>query len=192
MKKFNFSITILLFLSIFSCKKTENVLVENTKMSRIESLTNFAQFLIDDFNSEGQLKLKQIDLYLKTHNEEFSITDLKEEGVSQRGKTSLSQLIGQNPLMQVAYPSFAFKTDESFEEHINRIQYFIVLNDDIVLDEVSTLEAFDANGNLVTISSRFDENIRYAVIKINEAFDAIRDGETTSIKGKSIPTSLSS
>lgn len=176
-------------LTYWACEKSE-VKIHPSELSTSEGLHTLAKALIEDQKSEGILKKMQIALYKQTQNEEFMLVDLVEKGIAERTPTIVGQLIAQNPLMEIAYPSFAFQSNETFEQHLSSIQYYVILNEETDLEQVTTLPAYDSNGNSVQISSTFDETIRYAVIRIDEAHDAIREGESLTVKGKSIPTSL--
>lgn len=193
MKKFFvFPILVIAILTYWACNKNDQNFPSQTReeITR-QNLHSFAKLLIEDQKSEGSLRQRQVELNTQTNDQEFLIVDLVKHDVGQRTPTAIESLIAQNPLMEIAYPSFAFQTNETFQQHLNSIQYYVVLDDETDPEEVSTLPAYDANGNYVQISSTFNESIRYAVIKIDEAHDAIRDGENLTVKGKAIPTSLS-
>jgi len=82
---------------------------------------------------------------------------------------------------------------ESFEQHIDRIQYYVVLDSETDPESasVTTLPAYDVNGNAVQIANTFDESVRYAVVSMDEAHDAVVNDAGTTVKGKTKPTSLS-
>ncbi len=177
--------------SYWGCEKNDNAVdTHPSEESTKQALHAFAKLLIADQKSEGELKRRQVELNARTGDQEFMMVDLKEPGTSLRTPSAIDQLLAQNPLMEIAYPSFAFQTSQTFEQHISQIQYYVVLDEDTEPEEVATLPAYDANGNAVQISSTFNENIRYAVVKIDEARDAIVQGALTTIKGKTIPASL--
>jgi len=193
MKKILFFLTLsIAMLTYWACNKNDNNMPsqtseENTK----QSLHSLAKLVIEDRKSGGTLTQRQVALNAKTHEQEFLIVDLIDSQVGLRNPSAIDVLLQQNPLMEIAYPSFAFQTNETFQQHLNSIQYYVVLDDETDPETVSTLPAYDVNGNSVQISSTFNESIRYAVIKIDEAHDAVRDGENLTVKGKAIPTSLS-
>lgn len=178
-------------LTYWACNKNDHSTPTQTSEEITkQALHSFAKLLIEDQKTYGILRQRQVELNKQTNEEEFLIVDLTKSEVGQRTPTAIELLIAQNPLMVIAYPSFAFQTNETFEQHISTIQYYVILDENTDPDEVSSLPAYDAAGNLVQISSTFDETIRYAVVKIDEAYDAVRDGDSLTIKGKSIPSSL--
>lgn len=192
MKKFFvFSILVIAMLTYWACNKNDtSTLIQTSEEVSKQSLHSFAKLLIEDQKAGGFLRQIQVELNKQTHEEEFSIVDLAKSELGERTPTAIESLIAQNPLMQIAYPSFAFQTNETFEQHISNIQYYVILDEDTDPEEVSTLPAYDAAGNAVQISSTFDETIRYAVVKLDEAHDATRTGQSLTIKGKAIPVSL--
>lgn len=121
------------------------------------------------------------------------LVDFIEDEVGLRSPSIIQQLLAQNPLMEIAYPSYAFfESNESLDQHINNIQYYVVLDsqNDPELSSVTTLSAYDANGNAVQISNTFNEDVRYAVIAMDEAHDAVVNDGSTTVKGITKPTSL--
>ena len=190
-KFFVFSILVIAMLTYWACNKNDHSTPTQTSEEITkQSLHSFAKLLIEDQKSDGILRQRQVELNKQTNEEEFLIVDFIKSEVGQRTPSAIELLIAQNPLMEIAYPAFAFQTNETFQQHLNSIQYYVILDDDTDPEDVSTLPAYDANGNSVQISSIFDETIRYAVVKLDEAHDATRTGQSLTIKGKAIPTSL--
>lgn len=156
------------FIGLNSCKK-EELYIHNYK--DIDDFKKVAQ-LFSVADSETRRGI--IQTYHKKGIEEFLLADiLKAEGLSTRYLSTLCDLnsvILENPMITIAYPSFAFH-NESFEKHLSLIDYTVVVFDDP--DKVESLPAFNASGQLVNISSTFDESLRYCVIKYNEAYIAV-------------------
>lgn len=177
--------------TLVACKKSDSdTAVQNVEMSNRDALNAFAKLVVDDFRSEGTLKQQQIAMYEKTKNEQFNIVDLKSASIGQRTSVSIQELIVANPLMQIPYPSFAFQTNETFDQYIEGIQYYVVLDMETDLETATELPAYDSNGNATTISATFDETIKYAVIKMDEAHDAIEINATHTVKGAIVPASI--
>lgn len=189
---FLFSGAILCFLG---CEKNE--IASDAPVTSVQSqepVYALAELLIDDRKNGGELAQKQIELFHKTGVEEFMLVDFTEEGVGLRTPSVVQNLLAQNPLMEIAYPSYAFfESTETFEQHIGRIQYFVVLESgtDPESASVTTLPAYDASGNAVQIANTFDESVRYAVVAMDEAHDAVVNDAGTTVKGRTKPTSLS-
>lgn len=150
-----------------SCKKDSPLYKHDEK----EDFQRVAQFFSAS-NAETQQRL--IQTYQEKGIEEFLLADfLKTKSVSSRDITNfeeLNTLVLENPMLTIAYPSFAFH-DETFEQHLSLIDYTVMLLDDP--DEVETLPAFNSSGQLINISSTFDESLRYCVVKYNEAYTAV-------------------
>lgn len=176
------------------CEKNEIVSDANeASVQSQEPLFALAQLLIEDRKKSGDLTQKQIELFHKSGVEEFMLVDFTEGGVGLRTPSVVQNLLAQNPLMEIGYPSYAFfDSIETFEQHIDRIQYYVVLDNDTDPESplVTTLPAYDANGNSVQIANSFDESVRYAVVAMDEAHDAVVNDAATTVKGRTKPTSL--
>lgn len=193
---FAFFLAVSIFL-VQSCKKEFAPVetakkVDIAKLSTSDILHSLAKALIEDKKVGGNLENAQIALYKQTQNEEFLLVDLVGQGVSQRTPAAVQEVLIQNPLLEIGYPSFAFQENETFEQHLAKIKYYVVLDEDVDLEQVTTLPAYDTDGNAVIISTTHNESICYAVIRIDEAHDAVRNGESLTLKGHSIPISLTS
>lgn len=90
-------------------------------------------------------------------------------------------------MITIAYPSFAFH-NETFEKHLSLIDYTVMVFDDP--DEVETLPAFNSSGQLVNISSTFDESLRYCVVKYNEAYIAVNPSTKKTYFGEDVSNKL--
>lgn len=182
----------MLFLLFEGCEKNEAILKNHTsQVTTREGLHDLAKLLIVDRKTGGALHKILADLNTSKKEEEFMLIELKEKGIAERAPSAIDEILEKNPLIEIAYPSYGFQTLQNFSQYINSIQYYVVLDENIDLDVVSTLPAYDSNGNAVNISSTFDPTIKYAVIKVDEAHDAVYEGEAYTIKGQIVPSSLS-
>ncbi len=195
-----YCIVALVFLS--SCEKTEHFAddLPNDSTSKLkeinQALYSLAEYLVEDKNSGGDIIDRQIELYNESGVEEFLLMDLrKKEEIELRTPTVVQQLLNQNPLMEIAYPSFAlyFETVETFSQHINNIEYYVVIDSqtDPESSSITSLPAYDENGNALQISSTFDQYTRYAVITMDEAHDAVVGSSNQTVKGLARPPVLS-
>gem|GEM_PF-5995923 len=182
-------------LCFLGCEKNE--IASDTPIGTVQSIEPvyaLAQLLVEDLKKGGDLVQKQIELYHKTGVEEFMLVDFTDGSVVLRTPSAVQNLLAQNPLLEIAYPSFAFfESTETFEQHIGRIQYYIVLDNSTDPEDAATttLPAYDASGNAVQIANTFDESVRYAVITMDEAHDAVVNDANTTVKGIAKPNSLS-
>jgi hypothetical protein len=174
----------------WACNKQQDENAEIKKMPKQEVFQKVASFLSN--STKDKIVQQQIlATYRKKGIEEFLLADfLKNNGSNFRSSNvsdELNHLVLDNPMLTIAYPSLAFK-EESFEEHLDKIDYTVMLFDDI--DEVSELPAFDSEGRLVHISSDFDENIRYCVVKYNEAYIAVNSSTLKTFFEDDVPRNL--
>lgn len=189
-----FFIGAMLFLAN-SCSKNSEILNFSRAEHHNQALHKLAKLLIRDKASNREIFQAQLKQYKKTGLEEFLLLDILGIGnkVDLRTPSIVQQLIAQNPLMEIAYPSFAFYSDtETFEEHIANIQYYVVIEDGVDPESslVDSLPAYDSVGNAVMIPNIFDEEIRYAVIAMDESLDAFVGNSNISLKGVLKPGSL--
>jgi hypothetical protein len=150
-----------------------------------EALHALARLLVEDRKSGGEFAQKQIKRFHLTGTEEFLLVDFIEPGISPRNPEFLADLALQNPLMEVAYPSFNFFNQETFPRHLEKIKYYVVIEDgvDPEMESVDSLPAYDIEGNKIMIPNFFDENIRYAVVAMDESHDAFVENADISVKG---------
>lgn len=100
----------------------------------------------------------------------------------------LNDLVLNNPLITIAFPSYAFRDHESFEEHLSNIDYTVLLFDNP--DDVNYLVALNSNNQIVNISSKFNEEKNYCVIKSSEQYLAMNTGNNASPFGEMMPSNL--
>lgn len=155
-------------IGFYSCQKEEVSFRNHDPRDAFQKVARF----LNAPNLETQQQL--ILTFERKGVEEFLLADfLKSKGDMLRNTVSfeeLDSLILENPMITIAYPSFAFH-EETFEEHLNHIDYTVMLFDDP--DEVDSLAAFNSSGQLVQISSTFNESHRYCVVKYDEAYIAV-------------------
>jgi hypothetical protein len=182
------------FMLFPSCEKSEmpfDTPVQTGQNDR--ALHALAKLLVGDLSSSGELLQKQLGLFHETGVEEFLLVDFLEAGIGFRSPNIITDLVSQNPLMEVRYPSFAFfDTIETFEQHITNIQYYVVIEEGVDPESASvdSLSAYDANGNPLRIPNVFDKNVRYAVVAMDEGHDAFVGDANVSVKGVTKPASL--
>ena len=179
-----------------SCQKeasSENSQQKSQEIVR-KTLHEFAKNLaIDLHKGSPKIKTKMVELYPKTA-EEFLLAELLDDSrgndLNLRSASVYNTLLATNPELTVAYP--ALTSGESFSDHINSIDYVVVLDDAVDIESplVTSLNAYDASGNLVTISSAFNDNLNYAVVKNSEIFQAVHDNTYISIDGIQITSQI--
>lgn len=175
-----------------SCSKNSEVPVSKSEHYN-QALHKLARLLIEDNALSRELLNWQLDQYKKTGLEEFLLLDLVTNITNQRTPSIVQQLLAQNPLMEIAYPSYAFYSNtETLEEHISSIQYYVVIEDGVDPESplVDSLPAYDSVGNAVMILNLFDEGTKYAVIAMDESLDAFVGNSNVSVKGALRPNSL--
>ncbi len=167
----------LLCLSMIACQK-DAVQEEKGKKAVQKSLTDFAKNLATDLHVQNhEMKAKMIEQYAQTKAEEFLLAELLKEtpssAVNLRNVNIYSPLLMTNPELTVAFP--ALTSGESFETHINSIDYVVILDENVDVEspQTTTLNAFDSNGNFTTISSDFNDNLNYAVVQNSEFYTAV-------------------
>lgn len=184
MKKIILSLSIVListvmFLGFNACQKE---VVQGRKTNKVvqKSINDFAKNLATDLRTKNhEIKSKMIERFNQTKAEEFLLVELLAKNltnnVNLRNADAYNQLQMVNPELTVAFP--AYNVGESFESHINSIDYVVILDENIDDEnsQTTTLNAYDQNGNFVTISSEFNENLNYAVVLNSEFYIAVHD-----------------
>jgi hypothetical protein len=153
-----------------------------------EQMTEVASILannLDDQELRGALLTTFEDQCL----EEFLLYDVVENsGRASAYWNVLEDRALMNPLITLAFPSYAFRQNESFADHLSRVDYFVLLVDDP--DRVDHLPAFTPDGQSMTIGSNFDENLNYCVLKSSEMYVAVNSIDHGSPLGESMPVAI--
>lgn len=179
-----------------SCEKTDvatDTAVQPTSDQNDAALHALAKLLVEDRATGGEFAQKQVERYGQTGVEEFLLAEFVETGIGLRSPSAVQQLLAQNPLMEIAYPSYSFfKDTETLAQHISNIQYYVVIGDgvDPEYEEVEYLPVYTPNGSLTQLPNVFNESVRYAVVAMDEAHDAFVGDSNTSVKGVAKPNSL--
>ena len=192
-----FGTVLIISVLLLSCEKevslkknSDNQLVLRNSTNELdESLVDVASIFSENTNN-SDFKSMILDAYNEGCIEEFLLFDLiKYKKSNSKTYDVLNSLIGINPVITVAYPSFAFHEDETFDEHLSSIDYTVILIDDP--EEVESLPAFNSNGELMQISSEFNENLNYCVIKYSEGEIAVNRKTHKTLFGENVVPELS-
>ncbi len=180
----------LFFVGITACQK-EVAQEQKSKKLVQKSINDFAKNLATDLQTKNhEIKSKMIERFEQTKAEEFLLAELLDESSSKnvnlRNVNAYNQLLATNPELTVTFP--AYTTGESFESHINSIDYVVILDDNVNEEspQTTSLNAYDANGNFVTISSVFNENLNYAVVLNSEFYTAVNSYSSVTIEGNPV------
>ncbi|HMN90628.1 MAG TPA: hypothetical protein PKE68_11455 [Saprospiraceae bacterium] len=115
----------------FSCEKADlagDTSVYPTGNQNDIALHALAKLLVEDKANGGEFVQKQVEWFGQTGVEEFFLAEFVETGINFRTPSAVQQLLAQNPLMEIAYPSYAFfEGSETFAQHISNIQYYVVI-----------------------------------------------------------------
>ena len=184
----------LFFLGVTACQKD---VVQEQKSKKVvqKSINDFAKNLGTDLQTKNhEIKSKMIEQFKQTKYEESLLAELLDESLSKnvnlRNVNAYNQLLTTNPELTVTFP--AYTTGESFESHINSIDYVVILDDNVNEEspQTTSLNAYDANGNFVTISSVFNENLNYAVVLNSEFYTAVNSYSSVTIEGNPVASQI--
>ena len=121
----------LFFVGITACQK-EVAQEQKSKKLVQKSINDFAKNLATDLQTKNhEIKSKMIERFEQTKAEEFLLAELLDESSSKnvnlRNVNAYNQLLATNPELTVTFP--AYTTGESFESHINSIDYVVILDE---------------------------------------------------------------
>jgi len=154
-----------------------------------------------DFEARDKEQFTEVAKYFSQANtakeiRQQIIQTVKNEGIEEfalyrfNNQVNLDSISMLNPMITIAYPSLAFHEGESLEQHLQQIDYIVLLYD-LDPDEEKTLTALTPSGQSVTISSIFDETKRYCVIKYSEELIAVNAVTNKTYYGSNVPINLS-
>ncbi len=192
-----------LLTGIYSCQKEENKQSAQSILPTLQPNTNntfdvLGEILVKDMLNEGAITNRLSELYDKTQLEEFKLYDVfpnyVETGQAIETRSSqenvIKDLLKKNPLMTISYPSFSFKKNEVFENHLKKIDYIVLL--EVHPDRTQSIKAYDKKGKLTMINTpnNHDEKLNYAVIKFDETTVAINPVTLKDYFGRAVTKSI--
>jgi hypothetical protein len=156
-----------------------------------ELQNQFADVLRVDLTENGFLKTRIKQLFQRTKTGEFMLAEILDGVITpQRTEVSLPDLLQGNPLIEVGFPTYDFQNALTFEQFLDNIEFYVLLPDDFEESLYDSLFAITPVGDVVKISANFDETIKYAVVRNDEAEDARVGTNLSTYLGQNIPDAL--
>jgi len=186
MKPYPTILFMIIALIITSCTKEENqtdLLPESMYdplqktgelFSRARAEKSFSELIISTYQEKGVEEFLLYEMLKPIQTRSNAINSLNQ----------LMDLVEENPGISIAYPSFAFRENQTFAAHLAEIDYTVMLFENP--EEVNTLLAFDSDGNFAEISAEFDQNLDYCVVKYDEYYITVDPITKTTICGESV------